>query len=196
MNTAVELAGIAILALLSENFILVNCMGIGARTRSFRDPLDALRSGYSLTTVMVLGALLSWPIDHFILDRYGFQHFRLLLFCLIIVGVVEGLRYLIRTFVPELSRRMDGNLADITANCAALGSALLISYRSLSFLGGLLFALCGGIGATLTLTSFAFLQSEVHLDSCPRCFRGLPIQLITVGLMGLALVGFYGLNLH
>lgn len=196
MNTAVELAGIAILALLSENFVLVSCMGIGCRSRSFHEPLDALRSGYSLTAVMVLGALLSWPIDHFILDRYGLQHFRLLLFSLLLVGVVEGLRYVIRTFVPELARRMDGNLADVTGNCAALGSALLISHRSLSFPAGLLFALCGGVGATVVLTSFAFLQSDVHLDRCPRCFRGLPIQLITAGLMALALVGFYGLNLH
>lgn len=195
MNPAVELACVAILALLSENFVLVNCMGIGARTKSFQNPLDALRSGYSLTTVMVLAALLSWPIDHFILDRYRLQHFRLLVFSLIIVGVVEGLRYLIRTFVPELSRRMDENLAAVTANCAALGSALLISYRSLGFGAGLLFALCGGIGATVALTSFAFLQSDVHLDHCPKCFQGLPIQLITAGLMALALIGFYGLNM-
>lgn len=195
MNPAFELAGVAILALLSENFILVNCMGIGARTKSFHNPLDALRSGYTLTTVMVLAALLSWPIDHFILDHYQLQHFRLLIFSLIVVGVVEGLRYLIRTFIPELSRRMDENLAAVTANCAALGSALLISYRSLSFGGGLLFALCGGIGATVVLTSFAFLQSEVCLDHCPKCFRGLPIQLITAGLMAMALIGFYGLNL-
>lgn len=195
MNPAVEMAGLAVLALLSENFILVNCMGIGARTQSFQNPLDALRSGYSLTTVMVLAALVSWPIDHFLLDRYRLQHFRLLIFALIVVGTVEGLRYLLRTFLPELSRRIDGNLAAVTSNCAALGSALLISYRSLGFGGGLLFALCGGVGATVVLASFAFLQSSVHLNHCPKCFRGLPIQLITAGLMALSLVGFYGLSM-
>ena len=39
--TAFQLAGVALAALLSENFILVNCLGIGTRTKAFQDPLDA-----------------------------------------------------------------------------------------------------------------------------------------------------------
>ena len=48
----IELAGVALAALLSENFIFVTCMGIGTRVQSFRDPVDALRTGYCLTAVM------------------------------------------------------------------------------------------------------------------------------------------------
>lgn len=194
MSTALELSGVAILAMLAENFVLVSGMGIGARVSAFRDPRDAIRSGYCLTIVMVLGALLSWPIDHHILTPFGWQHFRLLVFALLIPAIVALLRYLIRTFVPELSRRMDQNLSSVIYNCAALGSALLISLRSLSFLSGVIFALFGGIGATIALASFASLQNEVDLERCPSCFRGLPIKLITAGLMALSLVGFYGLN--
>ena len=61
--TAVQLAGIALAALLSENFILVSCLGIGSRTQAFRDPLDAWRTGYSLTAVMVLTALAAWVVN-------------------------------------------------------------------------------------------------------------------------------------
>ena len=78
---------------------------------------------------------------------------------------------------------------------SALGSALLISQRSYSLPAALIFALCGGIGATVALASFAGLQNEVDLESCPRSFRGIPIQLITAGLMAMALVGYYGLHL-
>ena len=49
-----ELIAVALTALLSENFILVNCMGIGTRVQSFKDPSDALRTGSCLTVVMVL----------------------------------------------------------------------------------------------------------------------------------------------
>ena len=191
-----ELIGVAIISLLSENFVMVSCMGMGTRLRSFQDPLDALRTGYCLTAVMTLGALLSWPIDHLILARFGLGHFRLLVFALLITGVISFLRFFARTCLPELSRRMDGNLAAISSNCAALGSALLISQRSFSFTAGLVFAFFGGLGATFALASFASLQKEVDMDSCPRCFRGLPIQLITAGLMAMSLLGFYGLNLH
>ena len=36
-----QIAGVALAALLSENFILVNCLGIGTRTRAFQDPPGA-----------------------------------------------------------------------------------------------------------------------------------------------------------
>lgn len=195
MNGAIELAGVAVAALLAENFILVSCMGIGTRTCSFRDPVDALRTGYCLTVVMVLGALCSWVLDRLVLSPLGWEYYRLLVFALLIPGIVGGLRLFIRECLPELSRRMDGNLASISTNCAALGSALLISQRSYGLGSALLFALFGGIGAAIVLASFAALQQDVDLERCPKCFRGLPIQLITAGLMALALVGYYGLHL-
>lgn len=190
-----ELAGVALAALLSENFILVNCMGIGTRTRAFRNPVDALRTGYCLTAVMVLGALFSWLVDFLVLTRFGLGHYRLLVLALLIPGLVAGLRKFIRVCLPELSRRMDGNLASISSNCAALGSALLISQRSYGLGSALVFALCGGVGTTVALISFASLRDEVSFDHCPKCFRGTPILFITAGLMAMALVGFYGLHL-
>ena len=73
MASILELAGVALAALLSENFVLVSCMGIGTRTEAFRDPMDAVRTGYCLTAVMVLGALCAWLIDFFLLGRFFFH---------------------------------------------------------------------------------------------------------------------------
>ena len=190
-----ELAGVALAALLSENFILVTCMGIGTRRESFQDARDALRTGYCLTAIMVLGALFSWLADFLVFTRFGLEHFRLLFLSLLIPGLVAGLRRFIRACLPALSLRMDGNLASISTNCAALGSALLISQRGYGLGSALLFSLFGGLGATLALASFASLSQEVDLERCPKCFRGLPIMLITAGLMAMSLVGFYGLHL-
>ena len=140
----IELAGVALAALLSENFVLVSCIGIGTRLRAFQDPIDALRTGYCLTAVMVLSALLSWLADFLVLTRFGWQHFRLLFLCLLIPGIIAGLRLFVRVCLPELSRRMDDNLASIGTNCAALGCALLISQRSYGLGTALVFALFGG----------------------------------------------------
>jgi len=191
----IDLAGVALAALLSENFILVNCMGIGTRVESFRDPMDALRSGSCLTVVMVLSALVSWLLDFALLSRFGLQYLRLLVLALLIPGLVALLCTFLRHCLPELSRRVDENLKSISTNAAALGSALLVVQRSYSLSAALLFALFGGLGATLALASFASLREEVDFDRCPRCFRGIPILFLTAGLMGLALVGFYGLHL-
>ena len=195
MKTALELAGVALAALLSENLVLVSCTGIGTHRESFSQPREALRTGICLTVVMVLGELCAWLIDFWLLSRYGWAHFRVLAFALLIPALVAGLRRFLRACVPELSRRADGNLASISTNCAALGTALLVAQRSYGLGSALLYALCGGVGATLALASFASLQKEVDLNRCPRAFRGVPIQLITAGLMAMALMGYYGLYL-
>lgn len=195
MNTALELTGVALAALLSENLVLVSCMGIGTHEKSFQDPREAIRTGLCLTLVMVLGALGAWLLNFLILLRFNLAYFQVLAFALLIPGLVAGVRKLFQACIPELSRRVDGNLSSISTNCAALGSALLISQRSYGLDSALIFALCGGIGATLALASFASLQKEVDLNRCPKAFRGVPIQLITAGLMAMALLGYYGLYL-
>lgn len=195
MNTTLELAGVALAALLSENLVLVSCMGIGTHRESFQDPREAIRTGLCLTLVMVLGALGAWLLDFLLLSRFGLAYFQVLAFSLLIPALVAGLRRFLKACIPELSRRADENLNSISTNCAALGTALLVTQRSYSFGSALIFSLCGGIGATLALASFASLQKEVDLNRCPRVFRGVPIQLITAGLMAMALVGYYGLYL-
>ena len=67
MNTTFELIGVALAALLSENLVLVSCMGIGTHLESFQNPREAIRTGGCLTAVMVLGVLLAWTIDFFLL---------------------------------------------------------------------------------------------------------------------------------
>ena len=121
-----QVAGVALAALLSENFILVNCLGIGSRTRAFQDPLDAWRTGVSLTAVMTLTALVSWLLNQ-LLQYLALDYFQTLAFALSGPVVVAALRRFLKSCIPELSRRMDENLASITANCAAMGAALLIA---------------------------------------------------------------------
>ena len=196
MNTAFEVAAVALAALLSENLVLVTCMGIGSHVESFQDPRQAIRTGSCLTVVMTLGALCAWLVDDALLNRFDLTHLRLLVCSLLSPGLVAAVRKFLELCIPELSRRMDGNLASIATNCAALGSALLVSQRSYSLGAALIYALCGGLGATLALASFASLQKEVDLNRCPKAVRGIPIQLITAGLMAMALMGYYGLYLH
>ena len=192
--TALQLAGVALAALLSENFILVNCLGIGVRTKAFHDPLDAWRTGYSLTAVMSLTALATWGLNQ-LLQHFALGYFQTLVFALTGPVLVAALRCFLKNCVPELSRRIDENLASLPANCAAMGAALLIAERGYSLLGALLFGFFGGVGVTVVLLCYAGLRREVSFTSCPKSFQGIPIELLTIGLMALSLVGFYGLHL-
>ena len=90
MNTALEVAGVALAALLSENLVLVTCMGIGTHQESFREPREAIRSGLCLTVIMVLGVLCAWLINVLILTRFGWEEFQVLAFSLLIPSCAGG----------------------------------------------------------------------------------------------------------
>lgn len=92
MNTALELTGVALAALLSENLVLVSCMGIGTHEKSFQEPREAIRTGCCLTVVMILGALGAWLLNYLVLLRYGLTHFQVLAFALLVPGLVAALR--------------------------------------------------------------------------------------------------------
>ena len=143
---------------------------------------------------MTLTALVSWLLNQ-LLQHFALGYFQTLVFALVGPAVVAGLRYFLKNCVPELSRRMDENLASITSNCAAMGAALLIAQRGYGLGAALLFGFFGGAGATVALMCLAGLRREVSLTSCPKSFQGIPIELVTIGLMALSLVGFYGLHL-
>ena len=191
---SVHLTGVALAALLSENFVLVNCAGIGTRTRAFSDPREARRTGTSVMLVMILTVLLTWFVDMLIMQNLICEHFRLLIFTLITLGVVSGLRLFLKLFVPALSDRLDDSLASLTSNGSALGAALMVSARGYELDQALTFAFFGGLGVLLVLLSFSGLRDSVHFRSCPAPFRSIPITLITAALMALSLFGFYGLH--
>ena len=194
MNS-VHLTGVALAALLSENFILVNCMGIGTQFDAFHHPRAARRTGCAVMLSMVVTVFFTWLVDVFILLRYGLEQFRLMAFTLIAMGCVAGLRTFFKVFLPELSNRLDDSLAAMPTNCSALGAALLISIRGFELGQAMTFALFGGLGVLLVVVCLAGLRDAVSFEECPRVFRGMPMLLITLGLMALALVGFYGLHI-
>ncbi len=191
----VHLTGAALAALLSENFILVNTLGVGTRMEAFRSPREARRAGISVLLVMVITVFLTWLMDVLVLQRYGLGHFRTLSFTVIALITVWLLRKFLSACLPELSRRLDGSLASMSTNCAALSAAYLASSRGYELGQAVTYAFFGGLGVLIVLMSFAGLREAVDFDQCPRLFRGSPIALFTLGLMALALVGFYGLHL-
>lgn len=192
---SVHLTGVALAALLSENFLLVNCMGIGTRTQAFRNHVEARRTGVSVLLAMLTSVFFCWLADNLFLRRMGLEYLRLMTFTLLCLGSVALLRLGLKTFLPQLSLRLDESLGALSTNGSALGAALLSSMRGYELDQALTFALFGGVGVLVILLSFSGLREDVGFDQCPKLFRGAPIELITAGLMALALVGFYGLHI-
>ena len=98
--TSVHLAGVALIALLSENFILVNCMGIGTHTKALEDPVQARRTGLALTLGMVLTTFLCWLADNLLLIPFGWTFLRTLTFTLLSLLSLFLLKHGLRLFIP------------------------------------------------------------------------------------------------
>ncbi len=191
----IQMMGIGLSAILAENFVLVYCVGMGTNPKVFVDPREGRRTGIALTLVMVVAGVLSRYIDD-ILMTFNLEYLQLIFFTLLVISVSAVLGVGMKFFLPELSHRLAEPIRNAFGNAAVLGIILMASMRGYTVAQTAIYCLCGGIGITLVLMCFAGLREEISLERCPKAFRGMPILLITGGLMALAMVGFYGLNIR
>lgn len=189
-----EVIGLMLTAILAENMVLVRCMGLSWPADGSGTEDEAWHMGVSVTLVMVTAALVSWLVNTYILRFFDVEQFRLLAYALIVPLAVSVLRWMLRMFFPALSRLLSGYLSRTVYNCAVLSVSFFITLRNYSLPLTLLYALGSGLGILAVQVIFAGLQEQASFDNCPAGFRGIPIRLLTVGLMAMALMGFYGIH--
>lgn len=186
--------GLVLIAILAENMVLVKCLGVDEGIAPMRTEEDAWHMGVAQTMVMVLTALLCWLANTLILEYFGLEHFRLLAYALAVPTAIGMIRKTLHSMFPVLYRHLNEYLSRSLSNCAVLGVAYIITQRNYSLPQTLLYAAASGVGVLIVLVIFTGMQDQASFDNCPKLFRGMPITLITAGLMALALMGFYGLN--
>ncbi len=60
-------------------------------------------------------------------------------------------------------------------------------------LSGVVYAISTAIGFALALVLFAGVREHLELMDIPKGMKGMPIALVTAGIMALAFIGFSGL---
>lgn len=189
-----EAIGLILIAVLAENMVLVRCMGFSFSSGQELTQRTVRRTGLALILVMVTSALLSWLFNTYVLRFFAVEYLRTLVFTLLMLAAAALVRRLLRLFFPALYRYLEGALSQTVYNCAVLGVALVSAQRGYTLGQTLLYAFASGVGVLLVLGIYTGMQEQAEFDSCPETFRRYPILLITAGLMALALMGFYGLN--
>ena len=192
---SVQLAGVALAALLSENFILVNCLGIGTRVEAFHSTTAARRTGLSLTLAMVVTVFFTWCADFLVLRHFGWVYLRTLVFSLIALLTVFLLRKAARLW-PELSHRIDADLASVSTNCAVLGVTISVIEDGYNFAESMVCAVGAGFGFMLAMVLFAGVRRRLADAKPPKCFEGLPITLVSAAIVSLSFMGFGGVIEH
>ena len=181
--------------ILVNNYVLVQFLGICPFLGVSKKLDSAFGMSCAVIFVMAIATAVTWPIYTYVLEPNGMAYLQTIVFILIIAVLVQLVEMVLKKVIPPLYKALGVYLPLITTNCAVLGAAYLAAQRSYTLSQALTFALCGGLGVLVVLMSYAGLREEISLTSCPRPFRGPAIEMVTAGLMALALVGFYGLHL-
>ena len=101
----------------------------------------------------------------------------------------------LKKFVPVLYRALGVYLPLITTNCAVLGAALINIQNEYSFAASVTFGLAAAVGFTVAILIFAGVRARLRFAEPPRAFSGIPILLISAGLIAMAFSGFSGISL-
>ena len=189
-----EILGIIVAALLSQNYILVKFYGICPFMGVSKKIDTALGMGVAVTFVMALASAACWVVN-LLLIKLGLEYMQTVAFILVIASIVQVVEMFLKKAVPALYKALGVFLPLITTNCAVLGVVLVNVQEGYNFLLSVINGAAGGLGFTLAIVIFASLRERVDKAECPECFKGFPITLIAAGLLALAFMGFSGLKI-
>lgn len=187
-----DLALVLIGALLVNNFVLAQFLGLCPFMGVTKGYDTALATGLATTFVLTLAAVLSYLLFHAVLVPLDLEYLRIIVFITTIAGVVQFVHYYIRATAPLLHQVLGIYIPLITSNCAVLGVALLAVDQGMTLVETTIFSIGAALGFTLVMILFGAIREQLNNDAIPIPFQGAGIALITAGIMSLAFMGFQG----
>lgn len=186
---------IVISGLLLENFIFVKFLGCCPFFGLSDKPSNAIGMGCAVTFVMTVSTAVTWFIYNIILIPLDLAYLKTIAFILVIASIVQIIEMFLKKYVKALYSALGIYLPLITTNCAILGCALLCVNNGYGFVKSVLYAFFSALGFTLAIVVFAGVRAKVEFADVPKCFKGIPIALVTAGLLAIAFSGFQGASL-
>lgn len=194
METVFSLLAISLGAILSNNFIFSQFLGICPFLGVSKKVDTAVGMGIAVTFVMGLASAITWLVNTFILVKFDLMYMQTVAFILVIASLVQFIEMFLQKSMPTLYTALGVYLPLITTNCAVLGVALLNIQNNYNFIESVVYGITGGLGFLLAIVLFASIREKLVFADYPKNWEGFPIALVTAGLMALAFMGFSGLQ--
>jgi len=195
MDQIFELLAITLSAILANNFIFSQFLGICPFLGVSKKVDTAVGMGFAVIFVMGLASAITWAVNRFILIPFDLGYMQTVAFILVIASLVQFIEMFLQKAVPSLYTALGVYLPLITTNCAVLGVALLNIQNNYGFISSVVYGITGGVGFLVAIVLFASIRERLVFAGYPECFEGFPIALVTAGLMALAFMGFSGLKI-
>ncbi len=195
MSLFTSLMSISLGAILVNNFILAQFLGICPFMGVSQKTGTAMGMGLAVTFVMGIASAVTWAVNTYILVPLDLEYMQTVAFILVIAALVQFVEMFLQKAVPALYQALGIYLPLITTNCAVLGVALLNIQNSYSFIESVVYGITGGLGFLVAIVLFASIREHTEDADCPKSFKGFPIALISAGLLALAFMGFSGMKI-
>lgn len=180
--------------LLVNNFLLSRFLGICSFLGVSKKVETATGMGFAVTFVMALSSLISYVVYNAILVPLHITYLYNIAFILVIASLVQFVEMVIKKKSPALYKSLGIFLPLITTNCAVLGAVILNMQEKYTLIESLVFGISAGLGYMLAIVLLAGIRERLDAnESMPKSMEGLPITLITAGVMSIAFLGFSGL---
>jgi electron transport complex protein RnfA len=185
---------IFITAVFVNNVILAQFLGICPFLGVSKKISTAAGMGAAVTFVLTLATLVTYLVQKYILDAYGLAYLQTIAFILIIAALVQMVEIILKKVSPSLYQALGVFLPLITTNCCILGVAILVIQKDYDLLQGIIYAMSTAIGFALAMIVFAGLREQLSMVKLPKAMDGMPIALVTAGLLAMAFMGFSGVD--
>lgn len=184
---------IAVGSALVNNVVLSQFLGLCPFLGVSKKMETAAGMGGAVIFVITISSFFTSVIYKYILVAAGMEYLQTIVFILVIAALVQLVEMFLKKSIPSLYKSLGVYLPLITTNCAVLGVALLNVQNDYGILEGTVNGLATAVGFTISIVLMAGLREKIEYNDIPKPFQGMPIVLLTAGLMSIAFFGFSGM---
>ncbi|MCI9012524.1 MAG: electron transport complex subunit RsxA [Lachnospiraceae bacterium] len=188
-----ELLVILIASSLVNNVVLSQFLGLCPFLGVSKKTNTAAGMGVAVIFVITLASAVAGAIYQYILLPLDITYLQTIVFILVIAALVQFVEMFLKKFIPALYQSLGVYLPLITTNCAVLGVALTNVQKNYGILTGIVNGFATAVGFTISIVILAGIREKMRHNDIPESFQGMPIVLVTAGLMAIAFCGFSGL---
>ena len=193
MDNVKDLLVILIGSSLVSNVVLSQFLGLCPFLGVSRKVKTAAGMSGAVIFVITLASFVAGVINQFVLIKFQVQYLDTIVFILVIAALVQFVEMFLRKAMPSLYEALGVYLPLITTNCAVLGVAINNEQAEYGILTGMVNGFATAVGFTVSIVILAGIREKIEYNDVPKSFQGMPIVLLTAGLMAIAFVGFSGL---
>lgn len=188
-----DLLVILVASSLVNNVVLSQFLGLCPFLGVSKKTNTATGMGVAVIFVITLASTVAGAIYQYILVPLDITYLQTIVFILVIAALVQFVEMFLKKFIPSLYQSLGVYLPLITTNCAVLGVALTNVQKNYGIVTGIVNGFATAVGFTVSIVILAGIREKMAYNDVPESFRGMPIVLVTAGLMAIAFCGFSGL---